>query len=65
MRVRFFELAGAGKSLRLTLQNGGWAAEKVIDVEPVEVEGWPFPRGSKLLEDVGTFPNVNYLNRQA
>lgn len=24
-------------------QNGGWAAEKVIDVESIEVEGWPFP----------------------
>lgn len=24
-------------------QNGGWAAEKVIDVEAIEVEGWPFP----------------------
>ncbi len=23
--------------------NGDWAAEKVIDVEPVEVKGWPFP----------------------
>jgi len=24
-------------------QNGGWAADKVIQVEPIEVEGWPFP----------------------
>jgi selenium-binding protein 1 len=24
-------------------ENGGWAADKVIQVEPVEVEGWPFP----------------------
>lgn len=24
-------------------QNGSWNVEKVIDVEPVELEGWPFP----------------------
>lgn len=24
-------------------RNGGWDVEKVIDVEAVEVEGWPFP----------------------
>jgi methanethiol oxidase len=24
-------------------QNGGWGVEKVISVEPKEVEGWPFP----------------------
>ncbi|TCJ20269.1 selenium-binding protein [Rubrobacter taiwanensis] len=24
-------------------QNGSWRVEKVIDVEPVELEGWPFP----------------------
>jgi selenium-binding protein 1 len=24
-------------------QNGGWGVEKVIEVEPREVDGWPFP----------------------
>jgi len=24
-------------------ENGDWKVEKVIDVEPAELEGWPFP----------------------
>ena len=28
---------------RFRRDNGGWAADQVIAVEPVELEGWPFP----------------------
>ena len=28
---------------RFRRDNGGWAAEQVIAVEPVKLEGWPFP----------------------
>ena len=28
---------------RFRRDNGGWAADQVIDVEGVELEGWPFP----------------------
>lgn len=29
--------------LHWSKQNGDWQAEKVVDVEPVELEGWPMP----------------------
>jgi selenium-binding protein 1 len=28
---------------RFRRDNGGWAADQVVAVEPVELEGWPFP----------------------
>ncbi|HUG17215.1 MAG TPA: selenium-binding protein SBP56-related protein [Thermomicrobiales bacterium] len=39
----FVGAALSSAMFRWRRENGAWAADKVIQVEPVEVEGWPFP----------------------
>ena len=35
----------ASNIIRFSRDNGGWGAETVVDVESVELEGWPLPGG--------------------